>query len=43
VKKSTARKIIFCTGLTRAAKARQKSYVSSPTNQPRKDPSHSNV
>jgi hypothetical protein len=32
VKKSTMRKIIFCTGLTRAAKAGQKSIVPYPHN-----------
>jgi hypothetical protein len=38
MKKRLVRKVIFCTGLTRAAKAGQKSSTTSPTNQPRKDP-----
>jgi hypothetical protein len=42
VKKCPVRKIVFCTGLTRAAIARQKSIVPArePLNQPKKDHFH---
>jgi hypothetical protein len=40
VKRCTAKKIIFCTWLTRAAKAGQKSIVPSRINQPNKEPSN---
>ncbi len=46
VKKCAVRRIIFCTGLTRGAKAGQKIYctgTTSPTNQIRKDPDPSHM
>jgi hypothetical protein len=43
VNKCDVRKIVFCTGLTKAAKAEQKMYRHDQPNEPTKEGLHSNV